>query len=499
MMAQRTLLSLPTEIRFIIYQYVFTLDGPYDICRAPFSLQNDGDGPYFIDKEPRPDPATEGWIPGPAVSGHPGHLNRLVEDMYVGYNPITISAHYPCAHALRRGYSLSLSLLETCRKVYGEARHLVFTENVFRAWRPSTLSNFFFCLTSWQAKTITHLCFEIRSPESMLKLFPEWHELFALIAEYFTGLKTLSIIADVRFHPQHIARESFWNGGLRWLSRLPLTGLHIRVIDDIADPFFEYTAGVIPARMRRHLDGLPEALKLGSMKEAPPEARADTVDVTNARLILQQRYRSLQPDTVERQFVHSVPRTFLSPNPAPIYFRNLIHISTTKDWTDENIRRQNILQRDYSAYQYLYDEERKAGVYGFQYSVTDSFLADEQTIVIKQLAEARNRLAERMKAQKDIPSRTERREMWKQTSRRQFPTAANKEPSRQEKESWVVFEKPGSWRRRLYEEVTSPFVEFYPASLDCGDGYSGHKSLSFPVVCTGCLRPTHEPLHSFSS
>lgn len=473
----------------MIYQYVFTLDGPYDICRAPFSLQSDSDGPYFIDKEPRPDPATEGWIPGPAVSGHPEHHNRLVEDMYVGYNPITISAHYPCAYALRRGYPVSLTLLQTCRQVYAEARHLVFTENFFRAWRPSTLSNFFFCLTEWQVKTISHLCVEIRSPESMLKLFPEWHELFALVAEYFTGLKTLSIIADVRFHPQHIARESFWNGGLRWLKRLSLTGLHIRVIDDIADPFFEHTAGVIPVRMRRHLDSQPEALKISSMAEVPPVVRTDTVDVANAQRVLQERYKTRQLDTIERQFVHSVPRTFLSPNPAPIYFRNLIHISNTKDWTDENIRRQNILQRDYGAYEYVYDTERKSAVYGFQYSVTETLLLDEQSIVIRQLTEARKRLTEKMRTQTVIPSRTERREMWRQAHKGQFSTTTSEVPSHQDDDNLVKIERPGMWRRRLYEEVTSPFLEFFPSSLDCGDGYSGHHTLRFPVVCTSCPRP----------
>ncbi|KAH8691641.1 hypothetical protein BGW36DRAFT_388710 [Talaromyces proteolyticus] len=376
------------------------------------------------------------------------------------------AAHFPCVKLLdRAGSRLDLSVLRACRQTYTEARHIPYTDNVFVSHDLSSFSNFLYCLKIWQVRSIRHLNFQILEARGMTKFLAEWNDLFSLLATVCDCLRTLSVQVQL-FDPPYACWSSFWDAGLLELDRLDLKGLSFVILDRDGKLYFAYTAGnFAPAKIS--LLGRAKSVldvdlfeTVGTLKPAKGIIHSDLVSFRACR----NRFREAHAYDVNNNADGSIFFRF-SPNPCPLYVRNLIHLIPRRNRSHVDIRREDRLEREYSTYQYAYQANEQGTdkvdrIIGYQFG-GGGYTPDNDEVArnVERVRLARNRLAERMKWSGSATTTT--RASIRQKNY-ETPTYSSPIEAIAGKNTLIDNSPLGSWRRRLNEEVFAPFFECFP-------------------------------------
>ncbi|PWY94121.1 hypothetical protein BO94DRAFT_553946 [Aspergillus sclerotioniger CBS 115572] len=454
---KRHLLSLPAEIRILIYKAVFDNE-VCEIRRTPIPVWCPVDNcwrmarrQFMADQNNRN--SWDGLCTHPGCQSTQGQA--ISRDIYVGHGPLIASGHYPCPLSLQRNPSLSLGFLRTCRQVYEEARELPYRQTTFFTQELATFANFTYCLKTWQVASISHLQIRIPLVQSVETHLPEWNETFSLLSLAFCGLSSISVEIYFRYAEQ-TWRDTFWDGGLLELDRLNLKGMRLAIYQGETNPqsFFDYSAGTLESKPENQTTSLP-----------------NPISFHHARDTLRQRDRSrIDPNDTGRIFFR------LSPNDFPLYVCNLIHLLPQRNRTDAEIRRQDRRQREY-IYHYAYaedDSDHSYPIFGFQFN--DNLKANKEEIArgLEKLQRSRQRL-QQQRAGSPLPFRPSRRGVYPQSRR----NSLDYQPDNSD--AWEDAERPGDWRRRLVQEAFAPFMESFPFSATTK--YPGP-----PSTCLNCPR-----------
>ncbi|OJJ77172.1 hypothetical protein ASPBRDRAFT_50124 [Aspergillus brasiliensis CBS 101740] len=463
---KRHLLSLPAEIRILIYKAVFDDNEVCEIQRKAIPVWCPVDKcwhqarrQFMADQTNR-----NSW------DGFCSHLGcqtkqgqTVSRDIYVGHGPLIASGHYPCPQSLERNPALSLGFLRTCRQVYEEARHFPYRRATFFTQELGSFANFTYCLKAWQVSSIAHLRIRIPLVQSVETHLAEWNETLSLISLAFHGLSTIAI--DVHFrYAEQTWRDTFWDGGLLELDRLKLKGMQLVIYEGERDPrqFFEYSAGTLAS---------------GKQSNQKAATRTNPISFHHARDTLRQRDQSrIDPNDTGRLFFR------LSPNDFPLYVCNLVHLIPQRPRTEAEIRREDRHQRDYN-YHYAYpedDPEHVNPIFGFQFSEELKENKDEIARGLDKLQRSRKRLQQqRAKSPLPLPFKPSRRGVYPQSRRNSQEYQFDRSDMGEE------IERPGDWRRRLVQEKFAPFMESFP--LSATRKYPGSQS-----ICLNCPREATE-------
>ncbi|KAI0576699.1 hypothetical protein Alg130_08684 [Pyrenophora tritici-repentis] len=437
------LLALPAELRMHIYSALFTHDEPIEIRRIPISLYCERDQRWFT-LNSRENPHDR------AHSECQRQIRKcLTSDIYLGTGVRTHSEHYPCPQSIA-GCDLDLNLLLSCRQVYWEARKLPYALNTFLTKEVGTFSNFMYCLKTWQVQAMAHLTFEILEKQGMTQYLSEWNDIFALLAASFSALETTAIQVQL-YDPISACWNPFWDGGLLALDHLQLKEVKFIIVDGDMQPYFTYSANPshnqsMPFRECRDLLRLDRGYNHG-----------------------------------DNEYLRVICRN--SPNPCPLYVPNLIRPLSWYDGSDRMLRHEDILQRDYSAYQYNFEEfgTMERAIFGYQFDATATSKAEIEENTRK-LHRSRERLARKLSSQA-VELRPRRSQP--------YHTDAN-DDTRGEmaplNSTRINNETPGQWRRLLNEETFAPFFESFPPVIP---GSATRSALK--LACTGCSESVEAP------
>ncbi|KAL1998518.1 hypothetical protein VTN02DRAFT_6024 [Thermoascus thermophilus] len=466
------LLALPYELRDMIYKAVLAEDDFCEIKRKPIRIWCEVESQWL---------EIGRLLRNPTVRGHYQHVNcqnQILQiarsDLYLSWAPLTISKHFPCPGSLDR--CMDLNLLLTCRQVYHEARILPYTQNWFRTWQLGSFSNFTWCLKSWQVRSIAHLAISITEDFGMHKNLAEWNEMFSLIAESFLGLQTLSIEMYLDHYTDTSLRSTFWDGGLLELDRLNLKGIQLILHGPPEEePYLKYAAGVQVGPPRFHHSSQDPSTKGdtrtvessvddGAVESSECPQQDRPVSFRHARNLLRARYGDVKDAEQDQRLFFR-----FSPNPNPLYVRNLIRMLPRRGRTHADIRREDMLQREYSFHNAYEDSdtEKEHPIIGFQFRETAS--PDEVARGLQKMRVSRERLVESCKRwgpvyQREAQQRLRERRLRHQT-RPDAPSLGRevtRAPSVQSEADELEEENRGQWRRRLMEETFSPFIESFP-------------------------------------
>ncbi|KAM3075774.1 hypothetical protein ACMFMG_007900 [Clarireedia jacksonii] len=322
----------------------------------------------------------------------------------------------------------------------------------------------------------------------------EWNETFSLIAASFLGLRTISVHVQL-FDTHSACWSSFWDGGLLELDRLNLEGMEFVILDATMQPYFIYSAGngLKSGQRFSAYNGIVsqdshEQTNTPSDSAAPPYPYYWYFHHCRDYLRLSQRYEENNDEDLRLFFR-------FSPNPCPLYVRNLIHLLPKRNRTHADIRREDILQRDFH-YQYAYDstdKDKAHPIIGYQFS--DQGRSEVEIAEgVERLALSRQRLAEKLRSGNASLNRPINR-------RRNFlsDTRSNKNRQRQASplnhilRDTIEFDEspPGQWRRLLNEETFAPFFKAFPPSVPADDGISRDKlsptQVAAPAICPALL------------
>jgi hypothetical protein len=456
----------------MIYRALFAHDEPIEIKRRPIRLWCEVDRLWFLVD------ASSTWDTMRPHRAHPDcslHISDVFEtDLYFSPSVQTQSRHFPCPKSLA-DCDLSLNLLLACRKIYWEARILPYAENTFLAKQLSAFSNFTYCLKSWQAHSISHLAFDIPETHGMTTHLAEWNDTFSLIAASFFGLRTISV--KVQLHdPLSACWSSFWDGGLLELDRLQLKGLEFIVLDGDMQPYFTYSAGIAPKSgyLYSSHNGLGSPSTEKESKSDSAASQSDPVSFHRCRDRFRQAHQYDRNDDADQRIFFR-----FSPNPCPLYVRNLIHLLPRRKRTHADIRRQDGLQRELP-YRYAFTD----GVYPiFGYQFSDPNIEQEEIVRnIKKLRLSRQRLANKLRSPQsniDLPRQLGGRK----ADRTEAGHPKDEHENFRHVPRVIVIdgEPRGQWRRRLNEETFAPFFESFPPQNPASRDYPRSK-----YFCTEC-------------
>jgi hypothetical protein len=331
----------------------------------------------------------------------------------------------------------------------------------------TTVSNFLYCLKAWQVQSIGHLAFEIAEIRGMTIFLAEWNDIFSLIAASFTSLQTVSITVQLVNLP-HIWGSSFWDAGLLELDRINLKSAQFVIVDDKLSRQFTYTAG-------KEFSPPISAITMTCLFQEQTQHTTDSIENEPRTVVIQEPNVSFHCCRDRLREIHSydpnnVADTILffrfARSPCPLYVRNLFHLVPQRARSDANIRHEDRLQRDYAPYKYVHqggidDTEKVNRVFGYQFYGPNRPDGDDTDRNILNILSARQRLSAKLSAGGDAnfvkpPARlTNARPIRQQQSSDQLNPMDSSV-------GLVDFSPPGYWRRRLNEEMFSPFFESFP-------------------------------------
>ncbi|PYI20818.1 hypothetical protein BO99DRAFT_102429 [Aspergillus violaceofuscus CBS 115571] len=431
-----TLLTLPLELRQIIYTYLFTTQ-PITIQREPIpSLTTN---PPNKTKTPLPSPDN----PSPTTPNKPHNQP-------------------------------SYALLLTNRQLHHETQHLAYSAPLFHTEEPEAFANFTSGLTRPQIQTIRHLSFFLPQSQGMETHAAEWHETFAFVSLACPHLRSVSVAMALAF-PSASGKDTYWDGGLLELDRVTgLRGMRVVIYRQEEggknDLFFGYTAGRLhPAVSDLQMD----TAAVGAGAGAGSESTADRpISFHHARDTLR-RALSLPDSNSGRLFFRTSPNVF------PLYVRNLTEMLLRRRRSHAEIRGEDRMQRS-ELYHYGYLNGRAFEgdrVFGFQYSTSGRPKEWEFERALEGVRLARERLrVRREKGRLGACARPARMALRGRGALRRF-----------HKEGTVVgvevaAERPGAWRRQLLLEASAPLIESFPDCVARPYHSKGRGS--------GCLRET---------
>lgn len=441
------LLALPGELRMNIYSALFTHDEPIEIKRSSISLFCERDQQWFtIDGR------------GDSHGGRPHREcrsqihERTTSDIYLGSGVRTHSEHYPCPRPIA-ACNLDLDLLLTCRQIYWETRKLPYALNTFLTKELGIFSNFTYSLNSSQVRAIKHLAFIIPETQGMTKYLAEWNDIFSLVAASFSSLETISVEVQL-YDPLSACWSSFWDGGLVELDRLQLKGVKFTILDEEMQPYFTYSAN-------------------------PSQQKPTPFHDCRDRLRLNHGYNQNNEEDLRLFFRYS-------PNPGPLYVRNLIHLLPRRDRSHSMIRHEDLLQREYPTYENKFDfsDMKKRAIFGYQFNAATTSKAEIEEN-IRKLHLSRERLTRKL-ASKEAQSRPHRSQPY-----HTIPDGETQLKTRPVNSTRVNSEPPGQWRRLLNEETFAPFFESFPPEIPGNFPGFVFNPGQHKLACTGCADFVH--------
>ncbi|RAH64980.1 uncharacterized protein BO66DRAFT_475411 [Aspergillus aculeatinus CBS 121060] len=425
-----TLLTLPLELRQIIYTYLFTTQ-PITIQHNPIPAECSIDNRPLC-RNPEAPTTTTG-----------GTLNKS-------------------------GYQPSYALLQTNRQLHHETHSYAYSAPLFRTQQTEAFASFTSGLTRPQIHAIRHLAFFLPLAQGMETHAAEWHETFALVRHAYPHLRSVSVEMALAF-PAAGGKDTYWDGGLLELDRLrSLRGMRVVVYGgDVAaaaaevekkpdEPFFLYEAGTLH----------PAASDIRGRTGAAAAAAAGTgttaISFHHARDALRRRLAlapsNPSPDDNEEDPGRLFFRT--SPNVFPLYVRNLTEMLLRRRRSHAEIRGEDRMQRN-EIYHYVYLDERPfewGRVFGFQYSRSAKLEEGELERALEGLRLARERL--RVRRENGELGACSRPEASGRVALRERKGVRRV----QEEDTGARAERPGAWKKQLLLEASAPLIESFP---DC--------------------------------
>lgn len=489
-------LTLPCELRLMIYNYVFTNKEVCDVKRVPIRVWCEPDQKWLEYKK--------SFRPGfwQHKCQHRACWMRAVgvleSDIYYASSPITASTHFPCPGSLSP-CPLNLALLQTCRTIYYEARTMPYELNRFHTWELSSFSNFTYCLKNWQIRSISHLCIDLS--DSFGANTAAWNESLAVIARSFVGLKTLSITIWLGSFQQAF-RSNFWSGGLLDLDRLQLQGLRLVIYGRPGQPVFDYSAGTaveLPVEhfnthIRRCVAGLEGSRLI--MEDCDHISYRGTVSNDLSTEKSEIRFGAAQTclEQIYADWAHKRSNAILPVefnfDFYPLYMRDMIE-RLPQSMGNAEIQGHDLFTRRY-AFANAYDKSngKRDPIIGYQFH--DDTPPEEIEKGLKMFLEARKRVKESHAKWAPIYQAEAQRRLWERRARQisQGPQVGqrfdlNKTPhSLQEGD-----EEPGEWRHRLVAETVAPFIETFPWEVPI------FTRAAETDICTNC--PKKVPGHCY--
>lgn len=449
----------------MIYETLLVRDGPIEIKRRPARFWCQSDQRWAN---------VDFYDSGRARQLHQDHddcqwkiQQLLLTDLYSTSSVHLHASHFPCTKLLDKNVSSNpnLDILRVCRQVYREARHIPYSKNTFLVFDLNAISNFLYCLKAWQAESIGHLAFDIVEARGMTIFLAEWNDIFCLMSAALKGLQTVSITIQLVDMP-HIWGSSFWDAGLLELDRIHLKSARFVIVDEHLKPQFVYTAG-------KDFYPSPSTLTSTSPVEKQPQDSADLnkprVDFMQDSIVSFHRCRdrlreihSYNPNNP----ADSILFFRFARSPCPLYVRNLLYLAPQRPRSEASIRHEDRLQRYYPPYKYakqdgLEDTGEENRVFGYQFS-SEKEPPDDNEIYrnILKVHSTRQHLAGKLRASDATFAKPS---TWLASVR----PAGQQQKSDQEipmdsSAGLVDFSLPGQWRRRLNEEMFSPFFESFP-------------------------------------
>ncbi|RAK76518.1 uncharacterized protein BO72DRAFT_129638 [Aspergillus fijiensis CBS 313.89] len=433
-----TLLTLPLELRQMIYTYLFTTQ-PITIQHKPIPAQ------CSIDNRP---------------------LCRNPEATTTTLN--------------KSGYQPSYALLLTNRQLHHETHSYAYSTPLFRTQQTEAFANFTSCLTRPQIHAIRHLAFFLPLAQGMETHAADWHETFALVRHACPHLRSVSVEMALAF-PAASGRDTYWDGGLLELDRLrSLRGMRVVVYggDHVAaaaevekkpdEPFFLYEAGTLHPAASDIRDrtaaaaaaaaagtGMDTGTGTGSTADQPISFH-HARDALRRRLALAPAPSSPSPDDNEEDPGRLFFRT--SPDVFPLYVRNLTEMLLRRRRSHAEIRGEDRMQRN-EIYHYVYLDERpfeRGRVFGFQYGRSAKLEEGELERALEGLRLARERLrVRRENGELGACSRPGRVAVRERHGLRQVHGGEG---------TGARAERPGAWKKQLLLEASAPLIESFP---DC--------------------------------
>ncbi|RAH50973.1 uncharacterized protein BO95DRAFT_510498 [Aspergillus brunneoviolaceus CBS 621.78] len=418
-----TLLTLPLELRQMIYTYLF-ITQPITIQHKPIPAQ------CSIDNRP---------------------LCRNPEATTTTLN--------------KSGYQPSYALLLTNRQLHHETHSYAYSAPLFRTQQTEAFANFTSCLTRPQIHAIRHLAFFLPLAQGMETHAADWHETFALVRHACPHLRSVSVEMALAF-PAASGKDTYWDGGLLELDRLrSLRGMRVIVYGgDVAaaevekkpeEPFFLYEAGTLhPAAsdIRGRTVAAAAAAGTGTTAISFHHAR----DALRRRLALALAPSNPSPDDNEED----PGRLFFRPSPDifPLYVRNLTEMLLRRRRSHAEIRGEDRMQRN-EIYHYVYLDERpfeRGRVFGFQYGRSVKLEERELERALEGLRLARERLrVRRENGELGACTRPGRVAVRERHGLRQVHGGEG---------TGARDERPGAWKKQLLLEASAPLIESFP---DC--------------------------------
>ncbi|OJK01246.1 hypothetical protein ASPACDRAFT_41511 [Aspergillus aculeatus ATCC 16872] len=458
-----TLLTLPLELRQIIYTYLFTTQ-PITIQKKPISAQ------CSIDNRPLPHHNPEAIITTtPTPNTNPTHDLKTIAHLD--------SPGYPSPTTLDKShYQPSYALLLTNRQLHHETQHLAYSAPLFRTQETKAFANFTSCLTRPQIQTIRHLAFLLPLSQGMETHAAEWHETFALVRHACPHLRSVSVEMALAF-PAASGKDTYWDGGLLELDWVrTLRGMRVIVYSgDVAEveqqePFFLYEAGTLhpavsnipnksaAAAAAANAAGTGAGIGVGTGTGTGTTTADQPISFHHARDALRRRLALSHPspdgneDNSGRLFFRTSPNVF------PLYVRNLTEMLLRRRRSHAEIRGEDRMQRN-EIYYYVYLNERPSErdrVFGFQYGRSVKLEEWEFERALEGLRRSRERLrVRRENGELGAWTRPERVAVRERHGLRQVQSGEG---------TGFGIEKPGAWRRQLLLEASAPFIESFP---DC--------------------------------